>query len=94
MPNRPKVTLSDALQGMQSEPLPETSRIRSRDDSTPGHASRNKRGPETRVISGHFASETHKQLRVLAAVEGRTIQGLLEEALNDLFRKHDLPPIA
>ena len=94
MPNKPKATLSDALQGMQAAPSPVPSRARPRDGGTPARTSRNRRGAGTRIISGHFAAEAHKQLRILAAVEERTIQGLLEEALNDLFRKHDLPPIA
>ena len=94
MPNKSKATLSDALQGMQAVPSPATSRTRPRSDSAPARKARNKRGAGTRIISGHFAAETHKQLRILAAVEERTIQGLLEEALNDLFRKHKLPPIA
>ena len=34
------------------------------------------------------------RLRVLAAQERNTVQGLLQEALNDLFQKRNLPPIA
>ena len=36
----------------------------------------------------------HRQLRVLAAQDGRTMYCMLAEALNDLFAKRKLPPIA
>ncbi|MGH7083142.1 MAG: ribbon-helix-helix domain-containing protein [Acetobacteraceae bacterium] len=35
-----------------------------------------------------------RQLRMLAAERDTTQQALLTEALNDLFRKHEKPPIA
>jgi hypothetical protein len=35
-----------------------------------------------------------RQLRMLAAEHDTTQQALLTEALNDLFRKHEKPPIA
>jgi hypothetical protein len=35
-----------------------------------------------------------RQLRMMAAEHDTTQQGLLTEALNDLFRKHGKPPIA
>ena len=40
-----------------------------------------------RQISGYFAPEATKQLHHLAVERDTTIQALLEEALNDLFRK-------
>jgi biotin carboxyl carrier protein len=40
-----------------------------------------------RLIGGHFSPEAAKQLRILAAEEGMTVQALLEEALHDLFVK-------
>ena len=48
----------------------------------------------TRVISGHFPAAAHRQLRVLAAQEGRTVHDVLKEALNNLFAGRGLPPIA
>lgn len=47
-----------------------------------------------RSIGGHFSGETLRQLRVLAAEKDCTIQDLLAEALNDLFRKHNKSAIA
>lgn len=47
-----------------------------------------------RSIGGHFSVETLRQMRVLAAESDCTIQDLLAEALNDLFRKHNKSAIA
>ena len=35
-----------------------------------------------------------RQLDIMAIDQDTTLQGLLTEALNDLFRKYDKPPIA
>ena len=50
-------------------------------------------GP-TKLVGAHFPEPVHRQLRVLSAQEGRTLQAVLAEALNDLFAKRKLPPIA
>lgn len=42
---------------------------------------------ETSMIGGHFPRETARDLRMMAAKEGTTIQNLLTEALADLFVK-------
>ena len=47
-----------------------------------------------RLVGAHFAAPVHRQLRRLAAQEDCTIQSLLAEALNELFAKRKLPPIA
>ena len=59
----------------------------------PAHSSRN-RGPGSVTIAGHFSQAVHRQLRMLGAMQGRTLQSLLGEALNDLFRKHGQLPVA
>lgn len=48
----------------------------------------------TKLVGAHFPEPVHRQLRVLAAQQGRTQQDLIAEALNDLFAKHKFPPIA
>ena len=48
----------------------------------------------TRQIAAHFPEEVYRQLRVLCAMEGRTVRAILGEALNDLFKKYGRPPIA
>jgi len=35
-----------------------------------------------------------RQIKKVALDKDKTMQELLQEALNDLFRKYDLPPIA
>ena len=70
-----------------------------RDNSTPTDATSpeadRRTGTEARKLVGaHFPEPVHRQLRVLAAQEGRTVQSVLAEALNDLFSKRQLPPVA
>ena len=45
-------------------------------------------------ITGFFDPEVSRQIKKVALEQDRTMQELLQEALNDLFRKYDLPPIA
>ena len=44
-------------------------------------------------VTGYFAPEVKKRLRLLAAEQDTTIQNLLAEALNDLFAKNGKPEI-
>lgn len=45
-------------------------------------------------ISGYFAPEVHRQLRVIAAEEDKNLQDVLGDALNALFEQKGKPPIA
>lgn len=47
-----------------------------------------------RNVGGHFEPTVARQLRILAAENDRTIQDLVAEALNDLFRKYNKSAIA
>ena len=47
-----------------------------------------------KAISGFFEKEVAKQLKVLAAQNDRTLQGLMGEALNLLFEKYGVDAIA
>lgn len=47
-----------------------------------------------KVISGHFDPAVSRQLRQLALERDDTVQGLLAEAINDLFVKYHRNPIA
>ncbi len=49
---------------------------------------------KTGIIAGHFPETVRRQLRMIAAREGRTSRSLIGEALNDLFRKRGELPIA
>ncbi len=45
-------------------------------------------------VTGFFDPEVSRQIKKVALDKDKTMQDLLQEALNDLFRKYDLPPIA
>ena len=47
-----------------------------------------------KAIVGYFGREVHMQLKQMALLHDRSMQGLLGEAINDLFHKYKLPPIA
>jgi hypothetical protein len=47
-----------------------------------------------KVISGHFDPAVSRQFRQLALEHDTTVQGLLAEAINDLFVKYHRNPIA
>jgi len=48
----------------------------------------------TRQIAAHFPEEVAWQLRELAVERRTTVQALMGEALNDLFRKYGRPELA
>lgn len=41
-----------------------------------------------RAVTLYVRPEAHKQLRLLSVEHGASVQDLMSEALNDLFRKH------
>jgi hypothetical protein len=41
-----------------------------------------------RAVTLYVKPEAHKQLRLLGVEQGLSVQELMTEALNDLFRKH------
>jgi len=43
----------------------------------------------TVAITGHLPRETRDRLKILAVRLGRTMNELMAEALEDLFRKHN-----
>ncbi|MDE0683963.1 MAG: hypothetical protein OXI63_13685 [Candidatus Poribacteria bacterium] len=47
-----------------------------------------------KMISGHFDKDVHRQLKMLALEKETSIQALLSQALNALFERNDMPPIA
>ncbi len=47
-----------------------------------------------RAFTGYFAPEVLKQLKILAAAEDKTMQSLMTEAINELFKKYGRPHIA
>jgi hypothetical protein len=49
---------------------------------------------DKRAITGYVSAKAFQQFQILRAEHGRDVQQLVEEALNDLFRKYGKPPIA
>jgi hypothetical protein len=47
-----------------------------------------------KTIAGWYPLEVSKQLKIIGINNGKTIQELLTEALNDLFTKYGKAPIA
>lgn len=47
-----------------------------------------------RHISGYFAPEVLRQVKIIGAEEDKTVQAVLGEALNALFVNKGKPPIA
>jgi Antitoxin-like ribbon-helix-helix len=70
---------------------PKANEVQPVGDSTLG-PKKPKRGKH--LISGLFEQPTYRQFTMLAAELGLQRQGLLREALNDLFVKYGKPPIA
>ncbi len=66
----------------------------SREEPTPATTKPSPGRQGKRVIAGHFDPAVSKQLKRLALDRDSTVQELLGEAINDLFRKHSQPPIA
>ena len=91
MPSKTKNPLADAMRELKADPTPAAHPVVR---TTLAKKAKHRRGEGTRIIAGHFDGAVHQQLRVLAAQERNTVQGLLQEALNDLFQKRNLPPIA
>ena len=58
----------------------------------PGNVAKSRENKK--AVVGYFAREVHTQLKQMALLHDRSMQELLGEAMNDLFRKYRLPPIA
>jgi len=47
-----------------------------------------------RILSGWFDPEVHRQLRMIAASEDKTLERVMGDAFNAFFATHGIPPIA
>jgi hypothetical protein len=87
MAAKPKRTLlSQAVQAQHPTPTPQTT-----EQATPKQRTGR---VGTKMLGGHFSEPAQRQFKVLAAEQGKTVQVLLEEAINDLFKKYNKEPIA
>jgi hypothetical protein len=74
-----------------SEPAAEAAPVQ---EAVPPVPARVKTRLATRQIAAHFPEEVAWQLRELAVERRSTVQSLMGEALNDLFRKYGRPELA
>ena len=89
--------LKAAMQGMAGPALPPTVAIPQAAEVRVTETRKTPLAPSRRgkrVVSAYIDPAAAKQLRVLAANNETTTQALLEEALNDLFRKYARSAVA
>lgn len=68
--------------------------VEGQDNAVPTARSQAPSRKGTRPITGHFPKNVRDQLKILAVERDQTVQGLLAEALNDLFAKYGKAEIA
>lgn len=89
--------LKAAMHGMSGIPEPRTEPVVPPISVPERPAAASPRAPSRvgkRNVSAYINATAAKQLRLLAVELDRSTQGLVEEALNDLFRKHGRSAIA
>jgi hypothetical protein len=85
-----KPSLSAALREVTRQPSPKPSAMVEIPDAAGKPPARQGR----KVVSGHFAPEVSKQLKLLALERDTSLQDLLAEAIDDLFAKYQKGPVA
>lgn len=83
--------LKRSLQGMQDQPRPTLVQSTTPKAGTSPNAS-SRQGKKQ--VAGHFDPEVVRQLKLLTIERDATIQALLAEALNDLFKKYGKSAVA
>ena len=88
---QPKTNLKQALENTQGLSPQERGKVAAPPKpKNPLPPSRQGKKP----VIGYFDKAAHLQLKMLALEKEMSIQALLAEALNMLFKVHDKPPIA
>ena len=94
MPDKEKVNLAEVLK--QNTPEHQEPSPAKQTPAEPEPANQkiaaSRRGKKN--ISGYFAPEVHRQLRIIAAEEDKNLQQVLSDALNIFFENRGKPPIA
>ena len=89
----PKTDLKDALQQSGGK-VPRSESEVKENGSVPVDRQQSPSRVGKKPVTVYYGKEAHLQLKILAAENETTIQGLHEDALNALFVKHGKPPIA
>lgn len=88
--------LANALRssgGNVATPAPSVSAV-PLDSTSPGMEKAQPSRRETKPITVHFPEQVRRQLKALAAEEGRHVEDMVAEGLNLLFAKYRRPEIA
>lgn len=91
-----KGNLSEALKGfdtrdpVKAEPEPQKQAIKVPEpaDTQTGLSKQPPSRRNKKAITGWFEEGVSHQLKILAATDKKTVQSLLDEAINDLFQKY------
>ena len=83
----PRSTLADALKQRPAPPAPSD-----RKPEPDAHRAPSRRG--RKAVTIYLDTAAHRQLRMLALEQSRSVQDLMTEATNDLFQKHGKARIA
>lgn len=81
--------LQEALKGTQSKPTPAQAVADA--PTGPGYMAPSREGKTN--ITAYLSPDYKASLRLIQARTGGSLQGLIAEALNDLFRKYDVPTV-
>ena len=80
------------MAALTSAALPQPDPVRLAVAPQAGSEARSKNGQVSRAnkvqIQGYFPESTRRELKALAATQGRTVEDLLAEAIADLLAKH------
>jgi hypothetical protein len=93
-------SLAESMRAVAAEPPPPPPSRPTSAPSSPEAANERHQGfyAATRAgkkkVTATLSPEAHRQFKGLAVDQGGKIEGLLTEAINDLFRKYGKPPIA
>jgi hypothetical protein len=93
-----KGNLSEALSQYDRRPPKPTEPVSPQPAVIPSSEESASKQPPSRkgkkALTGYFDPEVLKQLKLMAVAEDKTVQALMTEALNELFKKYGKPHIA
>lgn len=83
-----KKSLADTMSGFDN------GRVATEETAKPEAAKRPPSRRDKRAITGYVSGKAFQQFQILRAERGKDVQEMMEEAINDMFKKYGKPPIA
>ena len=83
--------LQEALKGTQAAPTPKASSPGAATGNAQGYMAPSREGKTN--ITAYLSPDYKASLRLIQAKSGASLQALIAESLNDLFRKYDVPTV-